>query len=288
MGLIAVPNVSEGRDVGLLRRLGDAVRGAGAILADIHSDAVHNRSVLTVSGAEQALVAAMTQLAGIAREIDLSHHQGVHPRLGGLDVCPVVPHRTTLDAAVPVALSIAENIAARWELPVYLYGSAARRSETRELPNLRRGGLSALRKRAEEGLTPDFGPKEIDEKTGVVCVGARDVLIAFNVWLDAGVEIAEQIAAQVREGRSGLPGLRALGLSIDPRTSQVSMNLTRPEETGIDAAFEAVEAEAGRWGVRIAATEIVGVPPERFMPDPKREAARLLKKPGRSLENALA
>jgi glutamate formiminotransferase len=183
---------------------------------------------------------------------------------------------------------IGESIAVRHGLPVYLYGAAARRNEARELPELRRGGLVRLRDRAVTDLPPDFGPTRIDERRGVVCVGARDVLIAFNVWLIADVEVAQRIALEIRESQSGLSGLRALGLRIDANSSQVSMNLTRPERTGIDEAYEAVKVHADRFGVSIASTELVGVPPERFLPDPQREAARLLKKPGRSLEIALA
>ena len=141
-----------------------------------------------------------------------------------------------------------------------------------------------MRKRARSELPPDLGPTGIDLRTGVVCVGARDVLIAFNVWLDAPVDVAIDLASRVRDpGR----GVRALGFDMGAGRSQVSMNLTQPEEVGIDEAFDAVRQAAGHR-VKIAATELIGVPPERFMPDPKREAARLLVKPGRSLEVALA
>ena len=284
MGLIAVPNVSEGRDPGLLGKLVEVVRGTTAVVADVHSDTIHNRSVLTVSGAPEVLTAAMSQLAGVAQEIDLTRQEGVHPRLGGLDVCPIVPHGSSLDDAVAVALRVGKEIAERWELPVYLYGAAAKRPETRELPDIRRGGLSELRKRALGDLPPDLGPHEIDPTRGVVCVGARDVLIAFNVWIEAPVEVASEIAAEVRERDTGV---RALGFALGPTTSQVSMNLTQPAKAGIDTAFEQVKRAADERNVRVAATELIGVPPQRFMPDPKREATRLLKKPGRSLEIAL-
>ena len=289
MGLIAVPNVSEGRDIGRIRGFEAVLSSAGTKVGDVHRDEVHNRSVFTVGGATEDLIVAMTRLAAAASSIDLTQHTGVHPRLGGLDVCPVVPHGSPMSDAVSCALAIGESIGSDVGIPVFLFGAAARREETRELPDLRRGGLSELRRRVDGGLlAPDFGPVAIDEKVGVVCVGARDVLIAFNVWIEASGEVARSIASEVREARSGLVGLRALGLQIDARRSQVSMNLTDPSATGIDTAYEAVSAAAKARGVRVDGTELIGVPPERFLPDPEREAARLLRRPGRSLESALA
>ena len=279
-----MPNVSEGRDQSLLGKLVQAVRGTTAVVADVHSDTVHNRSVFTVGGEPEVLTAAMSQVAGIAREIDLTRHKGVHPRLGGLDVCPIVPHGSSLADAVALAHRVGKAIAEQWDLPVYLYGAAAQRQATRELPDLRKGGLAELRRRALDDLPPDLGPHEIDLRTGVVCVGARDVLIAFNVSIEAPLSVAKEIAADVRDRETGI---RALGFALGPTTSQVSMNLTQPVEAGIDHAFERVKRAADIRSVRVTATELIGVPPERFMPDPQREAARLLMKPGRSLEIAL-
>jgi len=286
--LIAIPNVSTGSDAKIVGGLADAVRGAGAILLDTHSDATHDRSVFTIAGPDDRLVEATVALAERARNLDLTEQRGVHPRLGVLDVCPFVPHgETTMHDAVLAARSAGEKIAALTEIPVYLYGEAALRTPAPTLPELRRGGLEALRARAKRGLGPDFGG-EASDRLGVVCVGARGVLIAFNVWIKGDIEIARAIARRVRESGNGLAGVRSLGFEIaPPDICQVSMNLTAPETTGIEAAFEAVESHADALGATVAATEIVGLPPQRFMPPANARATRLLKEPGRSLEAAL-
>jgi glutamate formiminotransferase len=288
MPLLGIPNVSEGRRTLVVRQLSDAVSAAGAVVLDVHSDAVHNRSVITSTGATEDLVAAMTALADLARHsIDLERHDGVHPRLGALDVCPIVPHGTGMEEAITVARRVAESIG-ELGIPVFLYGEAALRVATKELPDLRRGGLEALIERLGD-LPPDAGPNRIDTGTGVVCVGARGPLIAFNVWLRAPLPEARRIAEEIRATAGGPPALRALGLRIDDLpTSQIAMNLTDPGTTGIDEAFEAVRVKAARMKLEITGTEIVGLVPERFLPDPDAQAARLLLAPGRSLESAIA
>ena len=189
--------------------------------------------------------------------------------------------------AIEAALIAAPAIAEAAELPVYLYGAAAGRDETRELPALRRGGLEGLTARAAAGLAPDFGPGTIDPQHGVVCVGARGTLIAFNIWLRGSESVARKIAAGIRTTGGGPPGVRALGVPMGAVTSQVTMNLTDPESTGIDAVFELVAGAADALGAEVTAAEIVGLVPERYMPDPDARAARLLMQPGRSLESAL-
>jgi len=288
MPLIAIPNASTGSDAKTIRALADATRDAGAILLDIHSDAIHDRSVFTITGSGDSLVEATVAMAKRARNLDLTVHEGVHPRIGVLDVCPFVPHgETTMDDAVAAARSAGELIATRVGIPVYLYGEAALRTPAPTLPELRQGGLAGLRSRAKPGLGPDFGG-DIDDRLGVVCVGAREVLIAFNVWIKGDHRTARAIARRVRESGNGLAGVRALGFEIvPPDVCQVSMNLTTPEVTGIEAAFEAVEAGANELRAAVSATEIVGLPPQQFMPASDARATRLLKEPGRSLEDAL-
>ncbi len=286
--LIAVPNVSEGDDQQRIAAFVGVVQAAGARVLDVHSDPIHNRSVLTVAGGSGQLVAAMTELAVACRDIDLRAHRGVHPRLGGLDVCPIVPHESTMDEAVEVARLVASCVARRASLPVYLYGDAATRGVGRELAELRRLGLEKLAERAKRDLPPDAGPTEIDPARGVVCVGARHVLIAFNVWLACGAQPARAIAAAVRESGGGPRGIRALGFEIEREAlSQVSMNLVLPDETPIDAAFAAVAAEADARGVQVVKSEIVGLAPERYLPAPNGMADRLLTARPRSLESAL-
>lgn len=287
MTFVVVPNVSEGRDGNAVLALGDSVARRGARVLDVHSDRTHNRSVFTVAGGRDSIVSGMVGLASAARNIDLRRHHGAHPRLGGLDVCPVVTFRTSRNAAVDAAWATGEAIAHEAQLPVFLYGHAARRKETMDLPSLRRGGLAGLIERTRAGLPPDFGPAHIDEGTGVVCVGARDVLVAFNVWIAAGRVTARRIAGKARTSGGGPPGIRALGIDVGGGMSQVSMNLIDPAVTAIDAAFEAVAREARELEAKIEATEIVGLVPERYLPDPRKKAARLLMAPSRSLEAAL-
>jgi glutamate formiminotransferase len=278
--------VSEGRDRQKIESAVESIDRAGGDVIDVHSDERHNRTVLTVVARNDALVEPMTALATSVRDIDLQQHTGVHPRLGGLDVCPFVPHEEGIDGAIQLARQTGRAIAERLDLPVFLYGAGARREATRELPSLRRGGLVGLATRVHD-LPPDFGPQTIDPTRGVVCVGARGPLIAFNVWLEAQVVVAREIAKRVRESASGLRGVRALGLDLDDGYSQVSLNLTAPEVVGIDDAYEVVAAASRSEGVTIVKTEIVGLIEKRFSPDDKKEAARLLIQPGRTLESAL-
>lgn len=283
MSLVAVPNVSEGRDDERVAALVESVRAGGAAILDVHSDPVHNRTVMTAWARPQELVDAMARLAEAAALIDLTRHEGAHPRLGALDVCPFVFDGTSVDDAVAAARAAGAEIWRRARLPVYLYGRAATRPECESLPDIRRGGLTRLIRRSERELPPDFGTTPIDPRRGVVCAGARGVLIAFNVWLRCDLPVAQKIAAEVRG-----PAVRALGLDARGGLAQVSMNLTDPARVGVDAAYEEVARRAAELGAAVHVTEIVGLPPERFMPDPDAEAARRLIAPGRSLERALA
>jgi glutamate formiminotransferase len=285
MTIIAIPNVSEGRNGARIRAMTNVVDMGGSRILDLHSDAHHNRTVLTVAGEQDVLVRSMTLLADEASLIDVSRHEGVHPRVGGLDVCPFVPVDESIDRAVEMALVEAEAISTTIELPVYLYGAASNRGL--ELPEIRRGGLGRLIERATADLPPDRGPQTINPRKGVVCVGARDTLIAFNIWIEADAEKAEKIAAKLRTTGGGPPEVRALGMEIEPGRSQISMNLTDPATTGIEDVYRAVDWLAADEGAAIYATEIVGLVPERFLPGTNTQAARLLIEPGRSLEQAL-
>lgn len=287
MSLLSVPNLSEGRRDQVISQAAAAVQVGGAVVLDIHRDAVHNRSVLTVAGEERQLVAGAAELAATAaRLIDLRRHRGVHPRLGVLDVCPFVPlegRSTMADAAR--AAGLAGRAIGERGFPVYLYGRAE--ESGRSLPALRRALRPAIDHGPPYPIDPDLGPRIIDPAAGLVCVGARGTLIAFNVWLATDEARADQIAQAVRESGGGAPGIRALGLDMGHGRSQVSMNLIDPAVTGIEAAFDLVEREARVVGARVLATEIVGLVPERFLPGPETQAARLLVTPGRSLESVL-
>lgn len=285
--LVAVPNVSEGTDPARVAALVEAVRSAGARVVDVHSDRLHNRTVLTCAAEAATLVRGMVALAHAAKAIDLTRQRGVHPRFGVLDVCPFVIDGAAAEDVVEVARTAGRAIAAEADIPVYLYGEAALRPERRQLPDLRLGGLAEIMRRSTYEVPPDFGSPTIDPRVGVTCVGARGPLIAFNVWLrTTDDDAARRIATQVRTALGG-GGVRTLGFYLGHGNAQVSMNLTDPARAGIDDAYREVAARAAEEGVEVDATEIVGVPPERFMPDPDAEAARLLKEPGRSLESAL-
>lgn len=283
MPLVAVPNVSEGRDPVVIAELASAVSSAGARTLDIHSDGLHHRSVLTATGDETELVEGIVALSLACLQIDLTAHEGLHPRLGALDVCPFVPHEMDMDHAVRAAHRAGAGIADKAGLPVFFYGDAALRPETRELPDMRRGGMSSLQARIDGGLRPDHGPSRLDPRHGVVCVGARGPLIAFNVRLAGDPRAAAEVARAVREaGR-----VRALAFELGDSGAQISMNLTAPDEVGIDHAFEKVAAEAQSRGLDVVATEIVGLVEARFMPNPDAKAARLLVEPGRDLDSVL-
>lgn len=282
--LIAIPNVSEGRDRNSIDSFVRAVQGYGAAVLDVHSDAVHNRSVITACGEPEALSGAMVTLAlHCARSIDLREHEGVHPRVGALDVCPFVPWAADMTTAVITARRTASLIAERAGIPTYLYAQASPEGRHLELPEIRRGGLDGLKKRVAD-LSPDRGRADaIDDATGVTCVGARDPLVAFNVWVKGETDAVRAIASAVRTPDT----LRSLALHMGGGLAQVSMNLIAPDSLSIDAAFTLVEAEAARRGVKIVRTELVGLAFDRHLPDPDAKAARLMSPPGRSFESAL-
>lgn len=288
MSLVAIPNVSEGRHPEKVAALAAACSEGGARVLDVHSDPSHHRSVLTVWGEVPALVKGLTALAKTASEtLDLTDHEGLHPRLGVFDVCPFV-FTAAPGPAIEAAHQVAEAIGERVGIPVLLYGEAATTADRRELPGLRRGGLRRWMDEIKAGARPDAGPATIDPSTGIVCVGARGPLIAFNVWLSADFSVAQQIATQVRATGGGLSGVRAMALDMGGGVAQVSMNLTRPDEAGIDDAFEYVASRARDAGAKRIRGEIVGVPSRRYMPDPEREAARQISPPGRSLESLIS
>src|SRR5919201_639005 len=217
--LESVPNFSEGRDRGTIDALADAL-GSRARLLDVHADEDHNRSVFTLVGSEEELTDCL--LAGItcARErIDLRRHEGAHPRVGAADVVPIVPLvPEELERACAAARALARRIGEELGLPVFLYGALA---PGRGPAFFRSGGLGELRRRVELGeLQPEFGPGELDERSGGVLVGARRPLIAFNVNLRGSLETAREVAASVRERDGGFPGVRALGLDL-PRARLV-------------------------------------------------------------------
>lgn len=264
-----VPNFSEGRKPDVVARLGNEIATVPtACVLDTHIDPDHNRSVITfVATPDNVVEAAVCAVAKARDLIDMRTHQGVHPRLGATDVLPFVPVRgVSMEQCVALAHEAGTRIANELSIPVYYYERAALRPERVPLENVRRGALEMLREQIAKDpeRAPDVGPMRVHETAGVIAVGARPFLIAFNVNLATrDVAIARDIARQVRARSGGLPFLKALGFELSTRgLAQVSMNLVNYEETGMTQAFLAVRAAAERAAVEIASTEIVGLVPE--------------------------
>ena len=276
-----VPNVSEGRRQEVVDELVAAFAGAdpGVLVLDRSSDPDHNRTVVTLMGPGPALVeAAVAGARACARLIDLTTHRGVHPRMGALDVLPFVPFgaMTRLRGGDDPGLDCTDlaeragrRIAEEAGVPVYLYGAAARHPGWGALPAVRGKGFEALRASDE---VPDFGRRDLHPTAGATAVGAREVLIAFNVELSgADLDLARQIAGAVRERDGGLPGVRAMGVPLEERgLVQVSMNLLDWRVSPPAQAYAAVAALAERHGARVVASEIVGLAPAGSLgvPDP--------------------
>jgi glutamate formiminotransferase len=256
--LLAVPNVSEGRDAAALEAIAAGFTATGARLLDLHADPDHHRAVLTLASEPGALAEAIVSgAAAVLARVDLRQHAGVHPRVGALDVAPVVflaPAQR--GAAVAEALVAGDALARELGLPVLLYGALGR-----PRADLRRGGPQELARRLASGeLTPDFGPRRLHPTGGTVLVTARAPLVAFNVELapPATLATAREIAAALREGGPhGLPGVRALGLELAAqRRVQVSTNIEDPARTTPAQVVAAVRARAP-----VAGAELVGLAP---------------------------
>jgi glutamate formiminotransferase len=251
---MAVPNVSEGRDRARIDAIGAAFAGGGAArLLDTHSDPDHGRSVFTLAARQGELARALVNGARTALEqIDLTAHSGDHPHVGAIDVAPVVYlDHARRGAACAEALTAAALIGDELELPVFLYGELA---GGRERAEIRRGGVQGL---VERGTTPDFGPHAIDPRRGAVLVAARPPLIAFNLDLKTeDVDLAKEIAAEIRESEGGLPGVRAIGLRVRGR-AQVSTNVHDHRVTSLREIVERVERRAP-----VAGIELVGLAPK--------------------------
>ncbi len=263
-----VPNVSEGRDLEVIESIARAIRSVDEVrLLHVHSDADHNRSVFTFASENgQALLVAATALIEIATaRIDLRRHQGEHPRTGAVDVVPFVPlSGSTMAECVALAEELGEAVAGRMQIPVYLYEHAARADHRRELPAIRSGGFENFHTRINDPRwKPDFGPAQVHPASGIMIIGARVPLIAFNVQLGTDrFDIAEKIARAVRGVSGGLRHVRALPIHLRKRgIVQVSMNLLDYRRTPMHRAFAIVGQEAARYGVTILSSEIVGLVP---------------------------
>jgi glutamate formiminotransferase len=263
-----VPNISEGRDAATVDACVAAIERAGARVIARSSDAVHHRGVITAVGGAAAVLAAGTALAGVALErIDLRAHRGVHPRIGALDVLPFVPLRdATLEECVRLAHAAGERIWERYRIPSYYYGAAARVPE--------RADLAAVRKHAA-AWRPDAGDAH-HARAGAIAIGARDVLVAFNVELATGdVAVARAIAAILRERGGGLRTLKALGLQLGPERVQVSFNITDYRATPLHRVAELVRKLAADRGVAVVRSELIGLVPREAVETAARYYAGL-------------
>lgn len=261
--LLAVPNVSEGRDVARIGALERAF-SAKADLLDRHSDSDHNRTVFTLAGEATALATALVRGAAEAvRSIDMTAHRGVHPAIGALDVCPLVwPTPEDRDAARSTALAVAAEIG-DLGVPVFLYGELAAGPDHAERAYFRNGGLSELWLRMEAGeLRPDRGPELPHRTAGATLVTARPPLGAFNVELDSNdLDLARAVAAGLRESGGGLPGVRAIGLQLSSGRVQVSTNVHDPVAVPLGEVVEEVRALAAPLGARPTEAELIGLAP---------------------------
>jgi glutamate formiminotransferase len=262
-----IPNVSEGRRAEVVDAIASAIRAVpGVRLLDYSSDASHNRSVFTMAGDAAPLkdaILAMYERALAA--IDLRTHQGEHPRLGAIDVVPFVPiEGVTMESCVALAKDVAQEVASRFGVPVYLYEEASTNPARKNLEDIRRGEFEGLAaKMRTEGWAPDFGPATPHDSAGASVIGARMPLIAYNINLNTNrVDVAKKIAAAIRQSSGGYRFVKAAGFELKDRgIVQVSMNLTNYEKTPIFRVFETVKREAERYGVTILESEIVGLIP---------------------------
>jgi glutamate formiminotransferase len=266
-----VPNFSEGRDKAKVDAIIEAMKVPGVYLLDREMDADHNRCVITLVGDRDSIQEAAIRGVGKAAElIDLTKHQGAHPRMGAADVVPFIPiEGVNIEDCVAMARRVGEEIWKRFQIPVYLYEAAATTPERQNLENIRRGQFEGLREevRTNPARRPDFGEARLHPTAGATVVGARKFLIAYNIYLNtADVDIAKKIAKAVRFSNGGLRYVKGAGFPVRGQ-AQVSMNLTDFEQTPIARVFEFVKREAARYGVLPTSSEIVGLIPKRALED---------------------
>ena len=264
-----VPNFSEGRNKAVVDAIVDAMKIPGVSLLDREMDSDHNRCVITIVGDREAIAEAAIRGVGKASElIDLTKHQGAHPRIGASDVIPFIPiEGVTIEDCVAIARKVGEEIWKRFKIPVYLYESAATNPDRQNLENIRRGQFEGLKEDilVNPARCPDFGDPRCHPTAGATVVGARKALIAYNVFLNTkDVDIAKKIAKAVRYSSGGLRYVKGAGFEIRG-LAQVSMNLTDFEQTPIARVFEFVKREAERYGVQPLSSEIVGLIPKKAL-----------------------
>lgn len=264
--VMCIPNYSEGRDEEKINKIVDCFRNVSNVkLVDYQPDKDHNRLVVEVIGEPESVIKALLKSVEVAVElIDMRTHKGAHPRMGAVDVVPFIPisevdTKDCIEYANTVASAIGDM-----GIPVYLYEDAATNPERKNLAKVRKGQYEGFfEKIKEDEWTPDYGPKEMNEKSGATAVAARFHLIAFNVNLNTeDEEIADKIAKKVRHIGGGLRYVKAIGLPLEEKKQvQVSMNLVNYEKTAVYQALEMVKSEAKRYGLSVVNTELIGMIP---------------------------
>ena len=262
-----VPNFSEGRDLEKIEKIVDSFRGKqGVKLLDYSNDQDHNRCVVTVVGEREPLKAAVIEAIGKAVELlDLTKHEGQHPRMGAVDVVPFIPIRNaSMEDCIALSKEVGEEVAKLYNLPVFLYEKSASAPHRENLAAIRKGEFEGMEEKIHEPQWhPDFGPEQRHPTAGTVAVGARMPLVAFNINLNTDrLDIATAIGKRIRHMNGGFRFVKAMGVELSDRgIVQVSINMTDYTRTALYRVFETVKFEAARWGVTIAGSEIIGLVP---------------------------
>ncbi len=268
-----VPNFSEGRDLDKIEKIVECFRGKkGVKLLDYSNDENHNRLVVTVVGEREPLKAAVIEAVGKAVElIDLTKHQGQHPRMGAVDVIPFIPVRnSSMEECIELSKEVGEAIASLYNFPVFLYEKSASAPHRANLAAIRKGEFEGMAEKIKlPEWQPDFGPAERHATAGTVAVGARMPLVAYNINLNTNrLDIASDIAKKIRHINGGYRFVKAMGVDLADRgIVQVSINMTDFTKTALYRVFETVRFEARRWGVTIAGSEIIGLVPMQALID---------------------
>jgi len=268
--LECVLNFSEGTDSAIIEEVVASAKPAKVL--DLHSDPDHNRSVVTMIGDPQQIFEAAFNLTRTAVELmDVTEHAGVHPYIGVVDVIPFIPLREmSLEETCRLAHDLGARLWNELNLPVYFYGEAAKIAERKELPFVRKGGFSLLKTEIDKPeRKPDIG-HGLHHSAGATAVGVRDILIAFNVELDTvDIDLARSIARNIREKEGGLPGVRAMGVTLASKgRTQVTINITRHKDASLKDVFDEVTKWAHEYQVPILCSELVGlVPQEAVFPE---------------------
>jgi len=262
-----VPNFSEGRDEAVIIKIADCFKNVTDVkLLDVKPDKDHNRTVVTAIGDPAPLKECIYKAFDVAiKNIDLTKHKGEHPRMGAVDVVPFIPVRNSdMKECVALAKEVAQHVAEKFALPIFLYEAAASNVERQNLANIRKGEFEGFGEKIKDPKwKPDFGPCKIHPTAGATVIGAREYLIAFNINLaTSDIKIADKIARAVRGSSGGLVNVKAMGVELSGRgIVQVSMNMVNHKKTPLFRAFEMVRSEAERYGVNVVGSEIIGLTP---------------------------